>query len=117
MTNEIQEDLRNGMSINDACAKYGLTFKELCEKMPKPYTLLQRKAKKPPRLTGERYIQKWFGCYHIRKSINKKTVSFGSYDTLEDAVLMRDYLMEHGWRKDLLDVYCSRLGVTRRKKR
>ena len=43
------------------------------------------------------YHQKSTGHYQIHKKIKGKTVSFGNYDTLEEALFVRDYFQEHNW--------------------
>ena len=50
-----------------------------------------------------KYITKHTKCnsWHLRKQINGKTVSFGSYDSFERAVEMRDYFESKGWENCL----------------
>ena len=106
---KIQEDLRNGMSITDCCRKYNISFQDLCDRMPKR----QKPKTKSNRFTGEKYIQTRDGKYYLRKSVNKKTRMFGTYNSLEDAIKVRDHCIEHGWIQKNIDQYCRELGIKR----
>lgn len=104
-----QNDIRNGMSINDALTKHGLTLTETFNELhgrpigrpPKP----SPKRKLETRNTGEKYIQWNSGKYLLRKT----NEYYGRYSTLEEAVSVRDYLVEHGWSKRNLRIARSRL--------
>ena len=111
-----QNDLRNGMTIEEACTKHNITFKDACREMPgnwnHPRTTRQndgvtyyRKHNLPDYITLNR------GRYMLRKKIKRKWVYFGRYKSLEDAIKVRDYMMEHGWNKHLLNSVCRKLGV------
>ena len=63
--------------------------------------------------TGEKYICKARGHFHIRKQYNGKQRHYGSYESLEDAIKVRDYCIKHGWKQHSIDEYCSVLGVER----
>lgn len=106
-----QEDLRNGMSIDSALRKHHLTFQEAFTKM-KGWTAYNKKnkVKKPPRLL---YIMRRGKRFVIRKKINKQYVLFGRYYTEEDAVVVRDALVEDGWNRDHLDRICRECNVKR----
>ena len=39
------------------------------------------------------------GKFRIRKSIHGKLVYFGTYDNFDDAISVRDMLVENGWNK------------------
>ena len=96
---EFQTDIRNGMSIEKALTKHGLTLTETFTELHgqprgrprKP----QPKRKLETHSTGEKYIQYNSGKYLLRKT----NEYYGRYDTLEEAVSVRDYLVEHGWSK------------------
>ena len=45
------------------------------------------------------------GCYRIRKMIDGKVVYFGTYDTFNEAVIVRDKLSDNGWDKNILLTY------------
>lgn len=95
------------MTIEDALTKHGMTFKEAFDGMPKPLTNGGNTG------VGEKFISKHQGKYIIRKRTKGKTRVFGTYDTLEDAVKVRDYIVEHGWYITKLDEYCEACGVER----
>ena len=95
---KFQNDLQTGMTIESALQKHNLSFLEVWEGLHyKPRTRKKRKKNnKSGRLnhsTGERYISLNQNGYLLRKG--KKY--FGRYNTLADAVFVRDYLVEFGW--------------------
>ena len=100
----LQNDLKAGMSIEDALTKHGMTFKEAFDGMPKP---LGKTG------VGEKYITLHQGKYIIQKTTKGKRRIFGSYNRLEDAIKVRDYCVEHGWYITKLDDYCKAVGVER----
>ena len=120
-----REDLRSGMSINEACSKYHCSFEEAFKNMSnhrrKPKRVKKvKKVKNPIQYTPKKYI----GCletgsgdkyYTIRKSIKGTTKVFGTYCSLDDALRVRDELIRIGWKQRSVDAICERLGVERRK--
>ena len=104
-----QDDLRNGMGLEDALCKYNLTLKEAFEAFPG--TL--RKGPNNRYHSGKLYITKRDGTFYIRKTVNGKHLHFGTYRSLADAIKIRDYFQEHGWDKSKVDEVCELLGVTR----
>lgn len=51
-------------------------------------------------IPGTKYItQNPSGTYIIRKRINGKSVYYGSYSTLEDAIKWRDYFQNRKWNE------------------
>ena len=110
----LQQDLRDGMSIEDACTKYGVSFKYVVANMPRPFKPRgKRKPKRAKTYTGEKYIQHRDGHYSLRKNIKGRMMFFGTYSSLEDAMKVRDYCIVHGWKQRSIDKYCERLGVER----
>lgn len=105
-----QDDLKNGLSIEQALRKYNISFREAIDSMPRFYG---RKKKRKCRGRAK-YIQQMDNRFHVRKTIKGKTRSFGSYSSLEDAIKLRDYCIEHGWKQRKVDEYCETLGITRR---
>ena len=107
-----QTDLQNGMSIAEALQKNDVSFKEaterLCHSKPR-----RKKKKKKQQLRAAKYIQKRDGKYYVRKTVEGRTVMFGTYRTLEDAIKVRDYCIEHGWYQKRIDAICEKLGVER----
>lgn len=112
---EFQTDLQNGMSLHDALCKHDVTLDEAFK------TFYNRQYRKRDSNywgeninrteTGEKYITKNQGMFLVRKTINRKMVYFGRYSTLEDAILVRDYFIEHGWNRHLLNSVRKTLGV------
>ena len=92
---EFQEDLRNGMTLEDALKKYGLTFGEAvhqCNRLTSPvgtrhqkYHHIYRNAKKHE--------------FKVERQINKKRYTIVVMG-LENAVTVRDYLDTHGWNSE-----------------
>lgn len=104
-----QDDLRNGMTLEDALCKYHLTLKEAFESIPGTI----RKGPDNQSHSGEIYIIKRRNSFYIQKSMNGRHVHFGSYRYLQEAVKVRDYFMEHGWDKSKVDEVCELLSVER----
>ena len=110
--NAFQDSLQQGMSIEDALAKYGLTLKEA-------FTQLQfqqsrsKKKKKQSQFSLERNIIRQNNTYRIRKTINHHTKYYGRYNTLEDARQVRNELISLNWNADI-DEVCQKLGIRRR---
>jgi hypothetical protein len=90
-----QEDLRNGMTINDALIKHNLDFKKTVEAL-KGHSDYPKK--RLPNKYGT-YIYFHQKRYRVIRKINGKTTSFGSYDTLEEAKQRRDELEKNGWKE------------------
>ena len=57
------------------------------------------------------YYDKIWGRYRIQKIINGRKISYGTYDTLEEAILVRDKLMECDWNKKQLQEIKDELGI------
>ena len=110
---DFQNDLQKGMTIEHALQKHNLTLQTVWQELhytPRG-TIKQKQHKKQQTNTGEKYITKNGGKYLVRKTVNKKYKYFGRYDTLEDAVLVRDWMCEHDWNKSRLKALRRRLGV------
>ena len=117
---QFQRDLRNGMKLETALIKHNLSLKEAFDVVHKP---IVNPARKRTPYKKRRYynrieenIIKKGGAYHLRKSINRKTVWGGSYDTLEEARTVREYLNEHGWNIVKVNEACKVHGITRRRR-
>ena len=108
----IRKDLRNGKTIEQVCNTYNITFKKLCETF---HGYKRKPQTNKPTTTPTRYISIIHGHHCIRKKINGKTRIFGTYNTLEDAIIIRDALEEDGWHQTHVDQLCEELGVKRRK--
>lgn len=105
-----QRDLQNGMTLEAALTKHNLTFKEAFEMCPTERTKNARK-KKNVRKNVSKYIQLQGKTYYVKKNIRGKTIGFGAFETAEDAIQVRDYLVEHGWNKVKLNQACKVLGI------
>ena len=104
----ITQELQSGTSLEDCLIKYNTNLKELfsggCNKGIKSKRKFDKKRQ---------YIQERYGKFYLRKSVKGKTKQFGTYNSLEDAVLVRDELMKHGWIQSNVDGICETLGVSR----
>lgn len=101
---EIRSQLKNGVSINQICKDYGLSFNELLELMK--YNNPRRKSNRPRSLM---YIMERDGHFYLRKAGKH----YGTYFTVDDALKVRDYYMTKGWCKEKLDSVCRIVGVER----
>ena len=61
--------------------------------------------------TGVKGIQYHGGTY----AISKNNIYYGKYNTLIEAIQVRDNLEKHNWNKRNLDKICEEVGVKRRK--
>ena len=113
VTDEIllfQHDLKNGMSIDDALIKHGLNFLDVWHRLH--YKPRADKKTRPVHSTGEKYITRQDERkYVIRKQIGNKYIYFGGYETLEDAITMRNWLLENQWDKTRWKAQRRRLGI------
>lgn len=88
---DFQKDLRNGMTLEKALQKHGLTFKEACDKC-KNFTR-----------NGEYhniYLNRESKKFKVEKMIDSHVIHFGSFEELEDAVKCRDFYETWGWDKN-----------------
>jgi hypothetical protein len=107
-----RKDLQQGMTIHDALTKHGITFQDAFQQLHKYKRTPEKKTY--TQIGVSQYILTVDNRYAIRKNINGKTRMFGTYDCLEDAVLVRDELIRDGWHQTHVDSICERLGVQRR---
>ena len=100
---EFQEDLRQGMTLEDALKKYGLTFGEAvhrCNRLTSPVGTRHPKY---------HHIYKGIqGKLKVERQVNKIRYTI-LVDTLEDAVIVRDYLDEHGWNSRTVETIKRKL--------
>ena len=104
---ELHQDMKT-MSITDACTKHCISFKEAVALLSK-YNPYPKKTKFVQ--IDEPHINKYGNRFIIKKSIKGKLQHFGSYKTLEDAIKVRDYMMEHGWDKSKIKEVKQIVGV------
>jgi hypothetical protein len=112
---DFREDLRNGVGLWDCLSKYNLTLKQALDGMDKPFTKVRKRGVKPKNIKS-RYIYKNGRHYVVQKTVKCHTGNYGTYTTLEEAEMVRDYFAEHGWEHERLDEVCSILGVERRRR-
>ena len=108
MLTEFQKDLRT-LTLDEALTKHGLTLKEA-------FTTLHHQllySKKKPQKPLIQYIQETNGRYYVKKQVNGKVRTFGTYTTLTDAKRLRDHCIKHGWKQKQVDNYCKELGIKR----
>ena len=103
---EIRKELQSGVSIAEVCTKYDLTFKDLCH-MFHGYVQKRRKLDLPMYIC----LRSDEKGYMIRRRVNGKVKYFGCYDTIDDAIKVRDYLIKHGWYQKRVPRIREELGV------
>lgn len=104
-----QVDLRNGMSIDDALKKHNLTLQEAVMSVPCNYG---RKRNQKWR-TDTRNINKRGEHFIIVKKKDGRTKTYGTYDSLKSAQMVRDCLDDYGWEQLDVGLICALLGVER----
>ena len=87
-----QNDLKNGMSLQEALCKHNLTFKEAVIRCHHHSARTNSKYHNIY-LNGKKFI--------VEKQVYDERVRF-SFEELTDAVKVRDYLDEHGWSKEAI---------------
>lgn len=115
-----QMDLQNGMKLEDALIKHELDLPTAFELVDKPLTVKKQPYRRSKNKTANSYaglyIQKHGNKFYVRKQIRGKTRMFGSYSSLEDAIAVRDKMIEIGWERKSVDRVCDELGIERNKK-
>ena len=107
---EIRSKLQAGVTINQVCYDYNLTFKKLVTLMLKlgnENGTFSRTAR-----TGQLYVHEKHGRFLVVKDHK----SFGSYRSLEDAVKIRDWFLHERWDRRWVDRACKETGVERCKR-
>jgi len=102
-TNKIRQQLQNGTTIQEVCQQYHISFKELCN------LFLSRGCTTDKSSTGKLYVS-YDGHRFI---LRKNNGYYGSYQSLDDALKVRDYMIMNGWYRSRLDKVCRELGVVR----
>lgn len=114
MKEKIRNDLKNGVTLNEVCKTYNLTFKELIKVFKQDfhsYTKPRCMEGRRTSATGERYIYQRHTGHTFW--IQKGNAYYGYYKTLTDAVAVRNGLIINDWDKNKLDNICKKLGVKR----
>ena len=108
-----QNDLKKGISINEALKKHQLTLSEAMQGLHR----LQRPPKVEKKYTRvNKHIWLKNGNYYIKKTINHQTKYFGSFNTLEDAERVVEEYNKTAWDFRRVDSICKKLNINRRKK-
>lgn len=89
---DFQKDLQNGMTLEKALQKHGLTFKEACDRCKSPHSNGEYHN---IYLKGRRFV--------VSRRIKNRDVLFGSFEELDDAVKCRDKLEDNNWDKRCLE--------------
>ena len=105
---KIRWELQNGFTIEQVCNHHNITFTELVEAMQYHKQTGIKHTKRPKKC---KYIRKNKGSGHYY--IVRSTVNYGTYETLGDAVKVRDWLVSNGWNREQLDVGCEECNVVR----
>ena len=109
---DFQSDLRAGLGLDEALTKHGINLKYAMDHLDKPQTAPKRRLRKFSRYGKNLY--RLGNYYVVQKSIQGKTVNFGTYNSLTDARRVRDYMEADGWRRYKLDNILKELGIQRR---
>ena len=126
---EFQTDLQNGMTLELALQKHHTNLKTAFDKLhykvnknPPLNNKYRKKAskKRDKRYCPSQYIQCRNNHYYLRKCLStkakgrtKKTVQFGTYSSLEDAITVREAMKLDGWHITHLDQVCQELNIRR----
>lgn len=110
---QIRKELQNGKSIEEVCNNHKISFKELCAAC---HGYVRKEINKDnfQSKDGEKYIFCRNNRYAVKKHVRGKGRIFGTYNSLEDAILVRDALIKDGWHQTHVDRICSEVGVIRR---
>ena len=95
-----RNDLRNGMTLENALMKYGWSLREV-------FQYCHRKNVD----NQYRFICLCNGYFNIRKYVNGEQIYYGYFKELDDAVKVRDKLMECDWDKSQLPRIMEELGL------
>ena len=111
----IRQDLLNGMSIEDVCHKHETNLHDLFNTFHGYQRKRTNQKNASIRKSPEHHIFIRNNTYAVRKSIKGKQRMFGTYNSLEDAIMIRDTLEAEGWKQRSVDSICERLNIERRK--
>ena len=108
---KLTADMRSGRPIEEVLKEHNLDFKSAMALLRKANDPRKKLKKNRYKSTGEKYISKYGNVFMVRRTLNGKLQYFGSYETLEDAIKIRDYLEVHGWYKHRLDTAKRNCGI------
>ena len=95
---DIREDLKR-LSIEETCKKYKITFQDLC----KICSSSIKKGNHKQNNSFPKYINPVSARFEVMKCLDGKSVVFGHYMSLEEAIEVRDKLISLGWKANPLD--------------
>ena len=104
MNTALAKDLKNGMSLEEALIKHNTNLQK---ELGRTYKRKPKKQSTDPNAHVYRCYAKWA----IKKTINKKPLYYGIYDTVYEARLVRDELIKCGWDKNELKHILKRLNI------
>lgn len=108
MSLSFREELRDtSLSLDELLRKHQLDL-ESAFREHKPVEVDGHTSTNEPNITFTN------NAYNIIKSVHNKQEYYGRYNTLEEAVLVRDKLKEFNWDKDRLGEACTCVGVHRK---
>jgi hypothetical protein len=112
-----RKDIQQGMPLEEAFQKHKLTLNQVFTTLHTKTRYHHKKKNKPPAYTPIKtpYIYNYRNKYYIVKNTRKKSRTFGSYNTLEEAIQVRDELIKDGWHQTHVDRICDELGIQRNK--
>ena len=110
---EFRRDLKR-MSLDETLRAYNLTLSEVMEALTQPSNTRLKTVDKPRFKTVDKHVYQRGNFYHISKSINNRTREFGHYTSLKDAIMVRDYLIKHGWTIKARDKALKEYGIIMR---
>lgn len=110
---EFQTDLNNGMSIETALQKHNLTLHKAFNTLHEQINPKRKPPKPRYKPLGIPNIYQIGTKYYIKKTIKGKGRLYGSYNSLEDALRMKQALEEDGWHQRHVDRICNELGIKR----
>lgn len=97
--NNIKNDLKNGLSIQEVCEKYSISFNELFKKLKHG----QPKIKDKQGFCVSENVYQFGRRYTIQKVLGYKVIQFGSYMDLDEAITVRNELASKNWEADPMD--------------
>ena len=95
----------------DIMEKYGLSHSRYCKYGKDVYkeTGFKRSAGVTPRNKYTNIRESGYGAYRIDKQVMGRKLYCGTYPTLDKAMRVRDFLIEHNWTNDAIE-YCMNGG-------
>jgi len=109
---ELTNDLKNGLSLEEALVKHNTSLKEIFKDVNN-YPI--KREERTPRTEEWKYIQ--YTRNHTYRIIKgKHRLSYGTYKTFEDAKKVREELIKCNWDKKQLDNILSRNNIRSQRK-